>query len=357
MASRFAIAVAASAAVLVGACVTTPDPGDLLSAPIRFKTIPGAPAVRDGRADFRETFCANLRAEGLVSRADRSCRRWLWRLPGEPGRGAVRRDQIAAPAQLAVFLVTGAFSECVGEAARPFPAGAARLRAEGAYVATIVAGGRSGTGINARRIAESIEHAPLRDDQTVIIIGYSKGALDALRFLVDFPELAGKVDAVVSVASPIFGSTIADLVEPAYSALFAGLPYDKCPPGDRQVISSLSPDTATHWLASNALPARVRYYSLAGFTSREHVARALVTPWTFLNRVDTRNDGQVVAADAVIPGSTLLGYANADHWGIAQSTELARDLLVARPDPDPFPIDQLFRSIVQFVAADLAEQR
>jgi hypothetical protein len=101
------------------------------------------------------------------------------------------------------------------------------------------------------------------------------------------------------------------------------------------------------------LPASVRYYSITGFTTREHMARSLVLTWKFLNRTDVRNDGQVVAADAVIPGSTLLGYANADHWGIAESLEEVRTYLAARPDPTPFPLEPLLRSIVILVSDDL----
>ena len=161
------------------------------------------------------------------------------------------------------------------------------------------------------------------------------------------------MDAVVSVAGPIYGSPLAEMAEAPYARLLARLPYDKCPPGDGEVIRSLDPKVATQWLASNPLPSSVRYYSIAGFTTREHMARSLVPTWKILNRTDVRNDGQVVAADAVIPGSTLLGYANADHWGIAESMEEVRTFLAARPDPTPFPLEPLLRSIVLFVSDDI----
>lgn len=347
----------ATVAMTLGGCATSPDARMLAAGPVSIKFIEGTPAVRDHRAEFREVFCATMHADGLVSGDDADCGRWLWRLPDEPAKG--ERDAVQAPptAGLAVFLVTGAFAECVGAAARPYTGGSARLQAGGALVETIVVGGRSGTASNARQIAEAIERAQLDDDQTVIVIGYSKGALDTLRFLVDFPAVAARVDAVVSVASPIFGTVIADVADPAIAAVLAKLPFEKCPAGDGQVIKSLSPVAATQWLAANTLPTGVRYYSLAGFTTREHVARALVTPWKFLSRIDPRNDGQVIAADAVIPGATLLGYANADHWGIAQSTEYAHSIFVARADPAPYPINQLFLSIVQYVARDVAIHR
>ena len=341
------------ATMLLGGCATTPAPADLGEAPARYQTLLDAPPVRDGRAGFREVFCSTLRDEGLAPRDEAHCDRWLWRLSDEPEGNADRGDVVAAPERLAVFLVTGAFSECVGDTSRPFALGAARLRTAGARVETIVVGGRSGPAHNARQIAQAVEAARLVEDDVVIVLGYSKGALDILRFVVDFPALAGKVDSVVSVAGPVFGSPLADSADAAYAKLVAGLPYDRCPPGDGQVIHSLKPATATQWLASNPLPAAVRYYSIAGFTTRERVARVLLPSWKRLGRDDARNDGQVVAADAVVPGSTLLGYANADHFAIAQMIEVTHPLLVSRPDPTPFPREQLFMAIVRFVVEDL----
>lgn len=354
MVAKRAGAAVAFAAILLGGCAAGPDARTLLATPIQLKSIDGSPSMRDGRARFRAVFCSNMRADRLVTRDDAACGRWLWRLPDETQDSDVGPDAALAPGRLAIFLVTGAFSECVGEEARPFSAGAARLRGSGARVETIVVSGRSGSDRNAQQIADVLEHAQPGDDETLILIGFSKGALDILHFLVNFPESASRVDAVVSVAGPMFGSLLADKADSTYSTLIAKLPYPACPPGDGQIIRSLRTDTTTQWLAANALPAHVRYYSLAGFTTREHVARGLVPSWTFLNRTDPRNDGQVIAANAVIPGSTLLGFANADHWGIATTVESVHTLVGARPDPALFPLEQLFRSVVQFVAADVA---
>ena len=91
----------------------------------------------------------------------------------------------------------------------------------------------------------------------------------------------------------------------------------------------------------------------AAFTTREHVGRALAPFWKHLGGTRVRNDGQVVAADAVIPGSTLLAFANADHWGSAQTTETDHPVLVARADPSLFPLEQLFVTMLAFVAHDL----
>jgi hypothetical protein len=341
------------AAIAAGGCATLPDAKDLRAEPLQYKTMPGAPPVADGRGAFRQVFCEELRRAGLAAADDASCRRWLWQLPDEPLAAAGPDPAPLDPAGLAVFLVTGAFAECSGEAAWPYVAGGERLRGAGALVETIVVSGRSGTASNARQIAEAIKRARVPEDRRIIIVGYSKGTLDTLRFLVDFPGMAGYVDAVVGVAGPIYGSPLAEIAEPAYSTLFAQAPFTGCKPGDGEVLQSLRPATATEWIATNPLPTHVRYYSMAGFTTRKHVARLLVPSWKILNKTDVRNDGQVFAADTVIPGSTLLGLANADHWGIAETVETVRTFLADRPDPTPFPLDQLFVSMIRYVSRDL----
>jgi pimeloyl-ACP methyl ester carboxylesterase len=342
--------------VLTG-CAATPEAPALLASPIAIRSLDQAPDWQDGRARFREIFCSTMRRDGRVLPGETDCDQWLWRLPDEPApvKDSVADFSSASPAGLRVVLIAGAFAECVGDEALPFSAGAARLRANGGRVETILVSGRSGSTHNARQIADVLAREPIPANENLVLIGYSKGALDALHFLVDFPEQAGQVVALVSVAGPVFGSLIARKFESTYAALLAKIPSEKCPPGDGEVLSSLQPDAVRSWLQSNTLPPAVRYYSLAAFTTREHIARALVPPWKILNDTDPRNDGQVIAADAVIPGSTLLGFANADHWGIAMTMETAHSVISARPDPTPFPLEQLFGAILQIVTEDIRQ--
>jgi hypothetical protein len=350
-----ALIVVVAVAAGLGGCATTLGVQEAARERIPVRTITNASPLTDGRARFRSLFCSRLRADGLASPEDPLCERWLWRLPDEPEiQSATTVDAPASDLPM-VMVVTGALSECAGDGARPYADGVARLREAGTPAEIVVVGGRSGTSHNARQLADAIARSVDATDRPLILVGYSKGSLDILRFLVDFPVLAERVEAVVSVAGPIFGSPLADTAEPVYSALLDTLPSDRCAPGDGGVFESLRPEVAIRWLVRNPLPSHVRYYSIAAFATRPHVARALVPMWKMLNRFDPRNDGQVVAADAVIPGSTLLGYVNADHWGIAEHIETVHSFLAARPDPTPFPLDQLFLSIVSFVAADAAQ--
>ena len=341
-------------------CVTTPteptaaDNPPFLAPIVSELPAGGAPLV-DGRARFREVFCAALAADPRAS-AGRSCDRWLWRLSDEPSLPeAPGASWPPADPSVDVVLVPGAFGECYGNEARPFADGAKLLTERGYRVHRLVVGGRSGTEANAKQIAAALADVDFTPGRRVVLIGFSKGTNDILRFLVDFPDQARRIDAVISVGSPILGTPTADLAAGTYDALLGKIPLDACAPGDGQVLESLRTGTRERWMAANPLPTAIRYYSLAGFAGRERMASLLVPAWHYLNWFDPRNDGQVIASKAVIPGATLLGYANADHWGLAMHNERTSPHLVKRRDTVPFPVEVLLSALVAFVEQDLSE--
>ena len=309
---------------------------------------------KDGRARFRQILCSVARRDGLVPEGDSGCDGILWRLADEPPAA----DPGPAPAppdrRLKWFVVTGALGDCFGEDSLPFTEGIARLRSASADIRVVRVSGRSGSAHNARQVAAAIEAADLAPGDPVALLGYSKGAVDILEFLVAFPGPAAQVVAAVSVSGPILGSPVADLGEWAYENLFSGAFEERCDPGDAGVVASLVPERRKQWILDNPLPSHVRYLSLAAFTTRPHLARGLLPSWEILANTDTRNDGQVLIGDAVIPGSDLLGYANADHWGIALTIEEALPHIAARPDPAPYPRDSLLEAVFLYVSEVLA---
>jgi hypothetical protein len=134
------------------------------------------------------------------------------------------------------------------------------------------------------------------------------------------------------------------------------MPASQCPPGDGEVVDSLRPAVRKQWLRDHELPRQVHYYSIAAFTTRERVARALVPSWKILLKYGRRNDGQLLARDELIPGSTVLGYLNADHWAVALDIEDDWPLLAQRSVDDPFPHLALLQAILQRVAADVSAE-
>lgn len=340
-----ALCVALSAA----GCVSLPTADEITRDPSPHLS-PDAPVgITDERSRFRVFFCDEFEARKQPDDTS-ACDSWLHRLPDEmepvPASSHGRMS-------LQALFVTGAFGECFGDSALPFANAITALQESGDDFGTIVGGGRSGTEHNAQQIAEFIKGWPVAVDKPLVLFGYSKGTSDILQFLVDFPDLAGRVSAVVSVAGAVGGSPLADRYDSIYDLLFSHLPSSHCEKGDYEVVDSLRTDLRQQWLTDNVLPEHIRYYSLVAFTTRERVATGLVPSWEALLQDSRRNDGQLVPIHAMLPGSSLLGYLNADHWAVAMELETEHGIIAKRHDPVPFPHTALLSSILRTVGEDL----
>jgi pimeloyl-ACP methyl ester carboxylesterase len=285
--------------------------------PAQYLTFPGAPAVCDGRVRFRQFVCtlAKERQQDRTSHPD--CAKLLWRLDDEttsqpPWPPLPRHDP-----RLRILIVPGAFAECFLVFGMPFEDASSHLKRCGYRIDFIAVSGRSGADHNAAEIAAAMEQLPIDADERILLIGHSKGAVDILHFLVNYPQPAKRISAVVSVSGPITGSPLADALAGTYARIFSRMPFTNCPPGDREVVESLKRSTQTTWLAAHHLPDHVRYFSLATFARREDIHPLMLFTYDLLAAYDPRNDGYVAFSDQVIPGATLLGYANLDHWDIA----------------------------------------
>lgn len=340
------------AVATLSGCVSLPTRQELMSLPGPQATLPAGISIRDGRARFRDIFCGVLAEKPAADDQNRECSDWLWQLSDEPP--TERRPLPDADRAPQIYLVTGAFSECMGEDAAPFNGATDTLVDTGYRIASIVVSGRSGSEHNARQIADRLSASLPGEEGPVVLIGYSKGANDILEFLVRYPDIAARVESVVSVAGAIAGTPLATEGAGAYDMLLDWIPSDRCPPGDRRVVDSLREDVRRDWLAHNPLPASVQYFSLAAFTTRPRMARAFVPAWKFLLRHDRRNDGQLLARDSLIPGATLLGYLDADHWSAVINVEAVHPVLGARRDAVPFPRAALLEAILLQVAESRA---
>jgi len=80
--------------------------------------------------------------------------------------------------------------------------------------------------------------------------------------------------------------------------------------------------------------------------------------FSVLSRIDPRNDGQLLAEDEIIPGGTLLGYANAGHWAVALRVENTMPFWAHRTRAcPPYPQDTLLESALLHAQADLSTQQ
>lgn len=339
----------------VGGCTSMPDASDYMAGTAELEPMNDGSPAYDGRARFREIFCEIARNEQLAN-TESGCEQYLWRLSDEAPSGAPPATLPRVDKSLHVVVVGGAFSDCFGDASIAYGAASTRLATEGVLITHVPISGRSSAAMNAGIIAETLGAEQFDPGAGLILVGYSKGTVDILQFLVEYPELAQHVAAVVSASGPVFGSAVADRGAWIYDTLLKKTFKSRCDPGDLGVVDSMKTDIRRAWLEQNALPRHVRFYTLSAFTTREHMARGLVSSWRILAGSNRRNDGQVTISDGLIPGSTLLGYANSDHWGIAIDIEQELEFIAGRPSDERFPRGVLFEAYLRYVSEDLADQ-
>ena len=119
-------------------------------------------------------------------------------------------------------------------------------------------------------------------------------------------------------------------------------------------MASLRPAVRKAWLAANPLPREVRFYSLVTLPQPERISSVLQGSYTKLSRVDGRNDSQLIFYDQVVPGSTLLGYANADHWAVVVPIARSHDTLASMfVSQNAYPREALLEATLRFVEEDL----
>jgi hypothetical protein len=340
--------------VWVGGCRPALIPFDEQVPAQALSTI-GAPPIPDARARFRAIFCELLDRNQQQPCMRGGCDDCLWRMSDEPPIAAGPHRLPDHDPGLTILIVPGAFSGCIEAIGAPFNEGSERLRRMGYRIETIDIGGLSSSAGNAEIIAQSVASQITGPSQRLILLGYSKGTTDILHFLVAYPELALHVEAVLSVAGAVNGSPLADrYAEVEYDNWLSGLFPERCQPGDRGVFDSLSRTQQFQWLATHPLPEHVHYFSLAAFARYADVQMALRPTYKLLEKIHPLNDGQLLFIDQLIPGSTLLGYVNADHWTIAIPVKE----LFSKQDPvldgrDRQLRDVLFEAMILFLAEDL----
>jgi dienelactone hydrolase len=208
---------------------------------------------------------------------------------------------------------------------------------------------------NARQIRDAIMAMPATGDAaSLVLIGYSKGAPDILEAVVAYPEIRGRVAAVVSAAGAVGGSPLANDAEQYQADLLRYFPGATCQSGDGGAVESLRPATRKAWLAQNPLPPELRYYSLVTFPRPARISSILTSSYEKLARIDARNDSQVIFYDQIVPGSTLVGYVDADHWAlavpIARTRRTIGSLFVTE---NAYPRESLMEALLRFIEEDL----
>lgn len=274
--------------------------------------------VTDERGRFREIVHAVLEDHGREMLYYRTSDEALTLVDEEPGATGEPVDLGPSRHNLIVALIPGIGWDCFENWLNYETALDSHISRFGFSSILLPVDSMSGTTNNARQIRDAIlENADKLQPEQLVLIGYSKGAPDVLEAVVSYPEIRPYIAAVVSLAGAVGGSPLANNAKESDLRLLKYFPQSDCTEGDGHAVESLRPAVRRQWLADNPLPESVRTYSLVTYPTPDRVSSVLKSMQKKLAAVDPRNDGQVIFYDQIIPGSTLMGFLNADHWAIA----------------------------------------
>jgi hypothetical protein len=347
---------AIAACLLLGGCASKPlTPYSLDTPPLAL--VPAVQAgVQDKRGRFREIYCAVLQARQRDIPDYKPCEDALTTVGMEPAGTGKPVDLSPSKRHLMAVAVDGIGYECFQKRLAEPPNFERHVRQVGYEAVLLQVDALSSSTNNARQIRDQVMAIQTGEGTPrLVLIGYSKGAPDLLEAVVSYPEIRSRVAAVVSADGAVGGSPLANDVEQYQADLVRHFPGANCTAGDGGGVKSLRPAVRKAWLAQNPLPRELRYYSLVALPRPERISSVLAPIYDKLATVDARNDSQLLFYDQIVPGSTLMGYVNADHLALAipisRKYETVGPMVVTE---NAYPREALMEAVLRFVEEDLA---
>jgi len=354
--NRLLVTLTVVVSIFLSACSTAPlSPYSEDNPPLVLLPVSQA-GIDDKRGRFREIFCAILDERGQSLPDYQPCDEALTRVGAEPKGTGKKVELGSSRLGLVAVIVPGVGWNCFSNWLNADGSAAKHVRQFGYDMETLQVDALSSTTNNARQIRNAIMAMEHKDKQpNLVLIGYSKGAADILEAVVSYPEIRGRIAAVVSAAGSIGGSPLANDASQSEIALLRHWPDAKCTEGDGGAIESLRPSTREAWLAKNPLPRDFPYYSLVTYPKPERISSILESSYNKLSQVDSRNDSQMLFYDQLIPGSALLGYVNADHWALAVPVARTHSTIGSVfVDQNNYPREALLEAVLRFVEEELS---
>jgi hypothetical protein len=346
---------------LLSACASTPEPEQPTAEQTRLEmqSCIASEKVEDGRGRFREVFCAVLQERGQEFPDYRPCEEALRDTGAELGATGKPVSLGEAQSDALLLMVPGLGWNCFEDFLDISGSGPKHVAKFGYEMRMVPVDGLSSTQNNARMIRDYVAQLPAEDaERPIILAGYSKGAPDILEAVVAYPELAAKVQAVVSIAGAVHGSPLAVDSTQGQANMLTMVPGSNCneEDGDNDAVSSLLPSVRKQWLADNPRPDHIQFYSVVTFPEPDRVSWALKNSWLLLGENDIRNDTQVIVFDQMIPGSKVIALANADHWAIAVPVARSHPLFGSTLiDKNDYPREAFLEAMLRYLDEDLAD--
>ncbi len=313
----FVLACRAALVVSLSGCASRPlqtftaDTTPMMLVPV------SAAGVTDERARFREIFCAVLDERHAVLPDHVPCEQALTTLVDEPdGMGDPVTLEPSRAGLTAVF-VPGIGWDCFSDWLKPQNTVGTHLQSQGYGFDVIDIDSLSSSSANARRIRDAVLAMKVADaSPSLVLIGYSKGAVDVLEAVTQYPEIRPRIAAIVSLAGAINGSPLANTADQFDAALLRHWPGARCTEGDGGALDSLRPAVRQHWLARNPLPKRhARVLRRDDAQAAEHLRGAPSDPCGNSAQIDERNDGPVLVPRPGDPGQRASGVSRCRPLG------------------------------------------
>ncbi|MBT8449693.1 MAG: hypothetical protein KJO69_08385 [Gammaproteobacteria bacterium] len=314
--------------------------------------------IYDSRARFREVLCAVNAKHGVALPDFRPCEEILTKVSHEPAGTGVNIDLGQSQTGLTAVFVPGVGWDCFDEWLEIDEHFAEHINEYNFNLKIMNIEGLSSSQRNAKLVRDGLlEIIKSSSQEKIVLIGYSKGIVDILEAIVRYPELHEHISAVVSIAGAVGGSPLAIDADKDYLKLLTKWPGANCTEGDSGVIDSLNPKIRQSWLYSNILPDSFPYFSLATLPEKKQISLALKPSYNRLSQLDSRNDGQLLYFDQLLPGSHLLGYLNADHWAVMVPIARSHEFLGATvTNKNSFPREVLIEAVLRMISETLDEK-
>ena len=337
-----------------------------------------ASGVRDRRAIFGALLVQELQRARLSAPSESS--RFYLQVPDEAhvASAALSSIQKRAASNMpgtSVLVIPGIFGDCVDEQSLPFGDGKLRSPATVGYregysiyagdfpgveIRALQVPGRASSEANGLLIAEAIKIEAARPEiQRIVLIAYSKGMADALHAIDSLAVPGGvplKLRAIVSVAGVVMGTPLADRYATLHDVLAPSFVPLGCSASTGGEVQSLARSTRRTWLASRPLPDKIQYHSIVAHADPDRISPGLRSFYRMLRRFDDRNDGQMIAMDAVLPHSDLLAVVKSDHWTfVLPLAQHPSPIVRSMAADEAFPREALLRTTLTYVLGTLTD--